>query len=185
MQHQQHAPPINSTQSRRRTPHSGKQKRAALQQQRRNDADRAAAPAPSEERGLCDLCAHLLVVSGPRVLLRLQFRFAQQLAAAAAAASCWAKRNCKRSSTRGPLTTSRCAHRSHRPRSSDGAGAAARSASLRRCCCSAARFCLPECGVRLRLCVLLIGGACCWCCISGSLGTSTAQPDARHSLPHI
>ena len=85
MQHQQHAPPINSAQSRRRTPHSGKQKRAALQQQRRNDADRAAAPAPSEERGLCDLCAHLLVVTGPRVLLRLRFRFAQQLAAAAAA----------------------------------------------------------------------------------------------------
>ena len=81
----QHPPPINSTQSRRRTPHSGKQKRAALQQQRRNDADRAAAPAPSEERGLCDLCAHLLVVTGPRVLLRLRFRFAQQLAAAAAA----------------------------------------------------------------------------------------------------
>ena len=81
----QHPPPINSAQSRRRTPHSGKQKRAALQQQRRNDADRAAAPAPSEERGLCDLCAHLLVVTGPRVLLRLRFRFAQQLAAAAAA----------------------------------------------------------------------------------------------------
>ena len=85
MQHQQHPPPINSAQSRRRTPHSGKQKRAILQQQRRNGADRAAAPAPSEERGLCDLCAHLLVVTGPRVLLRLRFRFAQQLAAAAAA----------------------------------------------------------------------------------------------------
>ena len=81
----QHPPPINSAQSRRRTPHSGKQKRAALQQQRRNDADRAAAPASSEERGLCDLCAHLLVVTGPRVLLWLQFRYAQQLAAAAAA----------------------------------------------------------------------------------------------------
>ena len=54
---------------------SGKQKKEYLKMKRKQEKTEPL------ERGKLDLCAHILVVSGARVVLRLQFRFAQELAA--------------------------------------------------------------------------------------------------------
>ena len=67
----------------RRRPRSGKQKKALLQAQRAECHDQPFEL--KEQRDLLDLSAHVLVVSGPRVLLRINFRYQQQIASAAAA----------------------------------------------------------------------------------------------------